>query len=77
MKHEFFLFALTLLLGLATGCKAQAGSSTEALAHTRVEFHFVAEAPFEQVAPLFGANEERKWSPDWNPQFPLSVACAR
>jgi hypothetical protein len=27
------------------------------------------DAPFDQVAPLFGANEERKWAPDWNPQF--------
>ncbi len=26
-------------------------------------------APFEQAAPLFGANEERKWAPEWNPQF--------
>lgn len=40
-----------------------------ALIHTRTEFRFTANAPFEQVAPLFGANEERKWSPDWNPQF--------
>ncbi len=40
-----------------------------ALTHTRTEFHFTADGSFEQVAPLFGANEERKWSPDWNPQF--------
>ena len=23
----------------------------------------------KQTAPLFGANEERKWAPDWKPQF--------
>jgi len=40
-----------------------------ALTHTRTEFTFTANAPFEQTAPLFGAHEERKWSPDWNPQF--------
>jgi hypothetical protein len=40
-----------------------------ALTHTRTEFHFIAAASFEQVAPLFGANEERKWSPEWDPQF--------
>jgi hypothetical protein len=40
-----------------------------ALAHTRTQFHFTAEAAFEQVATLFGADEERKWSPGWNPQF--------
>ncbi len=27
------------------------------------------DAPFAQVAPLFGADEERKWAADWNPQF--------
>lgn len=27
------------------------------------------DAPFDQVAPLFGADEERKWTPDWDPQF--------
>ncbi len=27
------------------------------------------DAPFDQVAPLFGAHEERKWAPGWNPQF--------
>ncbi|MGA8028433.1 MAG: hypothetical protein WB992_14915, partial [Bryobacteraceae bacterium] len=25
--------------------------------------------PIEQVAPLFGADKERVWSPGWNPQF--------
>ena len=23
----------------------------------------------EKAAPLFGADEERKWAPDWNPRF--------
>src|SRR5208337_3064129 len=27
------------------------------------------DAPFDQVVPLFGANEERKWADGWNPQF--------
>jgi hypothetical protein len=48
---------------------AQEPSTTTPLMHTRTEFHFTAEASFEEVAPLFGANEERKWAPDWNPQF--------
>ena len=43
--------------------------ATAPLAHTHTEFEFTANARLEQVAPLFGANEERKWSPDWNPQF--------
>ena len=52
-------------------CRAKppGGNVRPELAHTRTEFHFVADAPFEQVAPLFGANEERKWAADWNPQF--------
>ena len=33
----------------------------------------------EQVAPLFGADKERVWSPQWDPQFlyPLPVADAQ
>ena len=39
------------------------------LLHVRTEFKFTANGSFEQVAPLFGANEERKWAADWQPQF--------
>ncbi len=53
---------------LATCLQAQE-AATAGLAHTRTEFNFIANAPLEQAAPLFGAYEERKWSPDWNPQF--------
>lgn len=48
---------------------AQQPGTKESLAHTRIEFKFSANAPFQQTAPLFGASEERKWSPDWNPKF--------
>jgi len=69
MKFNLF-FAVFLALFPLIGCLRSASQdSSAALAHTRVEFHFVANAPFEQAAPLFGANEERKWSPDWDPQF--------
>jgi len=47
---------------------AQEPAST-ATAHTRTEFSFTVDAPFKQVVPLFGANQERKWSPNWKPQF--------
>ncbi len=43
--------------------------STDTPLHTRTEFSFTVDAPFDQVAPLFGADEERKWAPDWNPRF--------
>jgi hypothetical protein len=39
------------------------------LAHTHNEFHFTVQAPYEQTFPLFGALEEKKWSPGWEPQF--------
>lgn len=38
-------------------------------AHTEERFSFVALGPLERVAPLFGAEKERLWSPDWNPRF--------
>jgi hypothetical protein len=37
--------------------------------HTEEKFSFVANAPMEKVAPLFGAVKERVWAPDWNPNF--------
>lgn len=44
--------------------------------HTEEKFAFTANAVMEQVAPLFGADRERVWAPDWNPQFihPLPAA---
>lgn len=72
MKAYLLLVLLPLLIQQVGSRKAAAqetNPSPTALLHTRTEFHFVANAPFEHVAPLFGANEERKWSPDWNPQF--------
>jgi hypothetical protein len=37
--------------------------------HTEEKFVFTANAPMEEVAPLFGADKERVWSPRWDPQF--------
>ena len=37
--------------------------------HTEAKFAFTAKAPMEQAWPLFGAEKERVWSPNWNPQF--------
>lgn len=58
-----------LLATVVTSLPAQAPSRSEQPAHTRTEFEFTVKAPFEHAAPLFGADEERKWAPDWNPQF--------
>ncbi|HKS80269.1 MAG TPA: hypothetical protein VJR23_02085 [Candidatus Acidoferrales bacterium] len=47
--------------------KATAGLGQ--MAHTEKQFEFVANAPMEKVAPLFGAWKEREWSPGWKPEF--------
>lgn len=66
--HSIFVSGCLLTFGL-TSLGAQQSSLTETLAHTRTEFHFTANGTLEQTAPLFGADEERKWAPDWKPQF--------
>lgn len=58
-----------LLAAWMTTLDAQERAADERLVHTRTEFRFTANAALEQVAPLFGAEEERKWAPGWNPQF--------
>jgi len=57
-----------LMIAMAT-TPLRAQETANALMHTRTEFQFTANAAWERVAPLFGANEERKWSPEWDPQF--------
>lgn len=37
--------------------------------HIERTFNFLAKAPLEAVAPLFGADKERDWAPEWNPVF--------
>jgi hypothetical protein len=51
------------------------GSGTERV-HTEEKFAFTARGRMEDVAPLFGADKERVWSPEWNPKFihPLPAA---
>jgi hypothetical protein len=43
--------------------------SAPTLLHTREQFSLVANAPFEIAWPLFGAEKERAWAPDWEPDF--------
>ena len=63
------LVALGLTVFAAASLSAQNSATPVSALHRRTEFHFTANAPLEQAAPLFGANEERKWAPDWSPQF--------
>jgi hypothetical protein len=44
-------------------------ASGAARAHTEEHFSFTAHAPMNQVVPLFGAEKERLWTPDWHPEF--------
>jgi hypothetical protein len=55
------------------GAQSESGA---ARVHTEERFAFIADAAMERVAPLFGADKERVWAPDWNPQFvcPLPAA---
>jgi hypothetical protein len=54
---------------VAVTCAPAQQTPAGGLLHARTEFKFTVNAPLEQAAPLFGANEERKWAHDWNPQF--------
>jgi hypothetical protein len=65
MKWELAISAVMVVVGMVASSQAVA----QAPLHTRTEFSFTVDATFEQVAPLFGANEERKWASGWNPQF--------
>ena len=69
MKSSLLIFAVTGLIPLLTSSRGYAQEPTATLAHTRNEFSFTVDAPFEQVVPLFGAHEERKWADGWDPQF--------
>src|ERR1035437_7094926 len=73
MNRELAIAAAVLLTTTITSSTAWAqkpgGPTEDAPVHTRTDFSFTVDAPFDQIAPLFGANEERKWSAGWNPQF--------
>ncbi|MDR3749329.1 MAG: hypothetical protein P4M04_14485 [Acidobacteriota bacterium] len=69
MKLTLMISTLTFLLALLASLSASAQKPVSTLAHTRTQFSFVVNAPFEQVVPLFGAHEERKWAEHWDPQF--------
>ena len=37
--------------------------------HTHEHFECCVDAPLESAWPLFGAERERDWAPDWHPRF--------
>ncbi len=42
---------------------------TTGLAHVQNSFTFEIEAGLSEAFPLFGANKEKEWALDWDPQF--------
>jgi hypothetical protein len=56
-------------VGSSTSSQSAKDDADSAPLHVRTEFHFTVSAPFEEAAPLFGAEEERKWARGWNPLF--------
>lgn len=44
-------------------------ATEETRAHSDAKFTFLANAPMERVAPLFGASKERVWAAHWDPKF--------
>lgn len=70
MTHLVQALSAGLLLSALGHCAvAQKSGGSEQLAHTRTAFDFTVNAPLEQAAPLFGADKERMWAPEWDPQF--------
>ena len=69
MRSELLLAAMSLICGGVASVSLAQEPPQAALAHTRREFSFTVNAPLKQAAPLFGADEERKWAPGWNPHF--------
>jgi hypothetical protein len=69
MKLQLAVAAVILFAAVLASYRGLAQEPAASLTHTRNEFSFTVDAPFEQVVPLFGADEERKWAHDWNPQF--------
>lgn len=66
--------ALVMLPGVSAHLRAAAHAlrgpaPVSGRVHTEKAFSFVANGPMEQVAPLFGAEKERVWAPDWAPRF--------
>ncbi|HSS99723.1 MAG TPA: hypothetical protein VLK33_21965 [Terriglobales bacterium] len=72
MKIYYLLISL-VVLAAAIVTLIQLGSrrnSAGSVIHVENGFEFTVRAPYDKVAPLFGAHGERAWGgDDWDPQF--------
>ena len=66
----------THLHAVLHGAHGGNNSSGQARVHTEEKFVFTANGPMSEVALLFGADKERVWAPEWNPQFVQPVPAA-
>ena len=55
------------------GRQSGSGMSGTMRVHSKETFAFTANGTMEEVAPLFGADKERVWAPEWYPQFVYPV----
>ena len=70
MHADFLSMAVALAcVTLASSSLPSKDRSGIAVTHVSTRFRFTVNAPIEQASPLFGAHEERKWAPGWDPQF--------
>jgi hypothetical protein len=72
MKIQYIVAFIVLVIAavaLAIHLRSRRVSSGPVV-HVENGFVFTVHAPYKNVAPLFGAHEERAWGgPDWNPHF--------
>jgi hypothetical protein len=52
-----------------SGDDSVSARNADELLHTERTFEFLAKAPMDVVAQLFGADKERLWAPGWEPDF--------
>lgn len=61
--------SLAMLTGVFMGPLPATTAATHERVHTSEQFVFSVDARADDVFPLFGANRERAWAPDWDPRF--------
>jgi hypothetical protein len=72
VKFYYILASLVILITAAVVFLhlRTRGNSDGPVVHVENRFEFTVRAPYDQVAPLFGAHGERAWGGEhWDPQF--------
>ncbi|HSS99313.1 MAG TPA: hypothetical protein VLK33_19900, partial [Terriglobales bacterium] len=71
MKFFYIVVPLAILVAVMVFLYLHTrGNSKGRVLHVENGFKFTVRAPYDKVAPLFGAHGERAWGgEDWDPQF--------